>query len=256
MLRAPETPVSALALAVPALALALLGCPRSDPAGPAAPTSATAEAPATATAAPGDASTAASSGEPNDARWHPLVQRIAAGYGQWMRVDDRARWVPLDCRAPPVVPARVSEAADAAAHGGKIYFLYALDPAAYGAPATVAHPPIADRLDGAKQVVVKEAFRPVPVATDAGKAPGGREWRPAVKDGHAYGPGERHALFVMLELPGKPAGTDEGWVYATVAPDLKTVTSAGRLPSCMGCHEDAPKGRLFGLPKEAYEVPF
>jgi hypothetical protein len=95
----------------------------------------------------------------------------------------------------------------------------------------------------------------VAVRADAGR-PGGREWRPAEKDGQKFGPGERHALFVMLELPDRPAGTDEGWVYGTLAADLTTVTSAGLLPSCMGCHRDAPKGRLFGLPKEAYDFKF
>jgi hypothetical protein len=39
-----------------------------------------------------------------------------------------------------------------------------------------------------------------------------------------------------------------GWVYGTVAPD-GTVTSAGRVASCMGCHTPSAKHeRLFGLP--------
>jgi hypothetical protein len=41
------------------------------------------------------------------------------------------------------------------------------------------------------------------------------------------------------------AGTDAGCVYGTVAPD-GTVTSAGRVASCMGCHvRDAKRERLF-----------
>jgi hypothetical protein len=243
------------------LALALLtpGCPRSDPAGPESPAATVGPAApplAPSSPAPNAEGSAPASGEPNDPRWHPLLRRIAASYTQWMRVDDRARWAPFDCRAPPPVPARLSEAADADAHGGKLYFLYAFDAAAYGAPATVFHPAATDRLDGAKQVIVKEAFRPVALAADAGKHPGGRQWRPAEKEGRQFGPGERHALFVMLELPGRPAGTDEGWIYATLAADGASVTSAGLLPSCMGCHRDAPKGRLFGLPKEAFDHRF
>jgi hypothetical protein len=35
-------------------------------------------------------------------------------------------------------------------------------------------------------------------------------------------------------------------VYGTVAAD-GTVTGAGRIASCMGCHADAPHERLFGL---------
>jgi hypothetical protein len=53
----------------------------------------------------------------------------------------------------------------------------------------------------------------------------------------------------MFKLePGTP-GTDAGWVYGTVTPDGKQVTSAGRVESCMGCHQDAPHDRLFGLAK-------
>jgi hypothetical protein len=241
-----------------ALAPLTLGCPRSDPAGPGAPAAtANAERPHAASPSAGaTAQAAAGTGEPNDARWHPLLRRIATTYANWMRVDDRARWAPLDCRSPPPVPARLSEAADAEAHGGKLYFLYAFDPKAYGAPATMLHPPLTDRLDGAKQAIVKEAFRPIPYTVDAGKVVADGHWKPAEKDGRQFGPGERHALFVMLELPDKPAGTDEGWIYGTLAADLTTVTSAGLLPSCMGCHRDAPKGRLFGLPKEAYDPKF
>lgn len=249
-------PRSAWLLALPLLTL---GCPRSDPGGPdAAAASVSPEPPRVAPPAPTATAQGATAGtgEPNDAQWHPLLRRVAATYAQWMRVDDRARWAPLDCRAPPPVPARLSEAADAEAHGGKLYFLYAFDPAAYGAPATMIHPAPADRLDGAKQVVVKEAFRPVAVTLDAGSSADGRSWRPAEKGGHSFGPGERHALFVMLELRDRPAGTDEGWIYGTLAPDRTTVTSAGLLPSCMGCHRDAPKGRLFGLPKEAYNPKY
>lgn len=54
-------------------------------------------------------------------------------------------------------------------------------------------------------------------------------------------------LFIMTKLdPGTP-GTDAGWIYATVAADLKTVTDVGRVANCMKCHQDAPHDRLFGL---------
>ena len=53
-------------------------------------------------------------------------------------------------------------------------------------------------------------------------------------------------LFVIAKV-GPQDGTDESWIYGTVAVD-GTVTSAGRVASCMGCHDhDAAHERLFGL---------
>jgi hypothetical protein len=37
-------------------------------------------------------------------------------------------------------------------------------------------------------------------------------------------------------------------VYATVAPDMATVTAVGVIESCAGCHAEAGDDRLFGLP--------
>ena len=50
----------------------------------------------------------------------------------------------------------------------------------------------------------------------------------------------------MMKLDPKTPGADDGWVYGTVSADGKTVTSAGRVASCMKCHETRPT-RLFGL---------
>jgi hypothetical protein len=55
-------------------------------------------------------------------------------------------------------------------------------------------------------------------------------------------------LFIMLKLDPNATNTDDGWVYGTVTPDAKTVTSAGKVASCMKCHVDAKTDRLFGLP--------
>jgi hypothetical protein len=52
----------------------------------------------------------------------------------------------------------------------------------------------------------------------------------------------------MFRLDPATPETDEGWVYATVSPQGQ-VTSAGRVASCMGCHEtSATHERLFGVP--------
>ena len=74
--------------------------------------------------------------------------------------------------------------------------------------------------------------------------------RPAYKDKQRYVPGQRRDLFIMVQLSPTLPGTDEGWIYGTVTPDRKRVTSIGRVDNCMSCHTSAPHGRLFGLPGE------
>ena len=52
----------------------------------------------------------------------------------------------------------------------------------------------------------------------------------------------------MFRLDAATPDTDEGWVYATVSP-AGQVTAAGRVASCMGCHEtSATHERLYGVP--------
>jgi len=63
----------------------------------------------------------------------------------------------------------------------------------------------------------------------------------------AYRIGEPRGLFVMLKKDPATPDTDEGWVYGTVSADGKTVTSSGRVESCMGCHREASRDRLFGM---------
>jgi hypothetical protein len=76
-------------------------------------------------------------------------------------------------------------------------------------------------------------------------------------DGTQLQIGDAAGLYVMTKLGAADLpGTDAGWIYGTIAPD-GTVTSAGRVATCMGCHEDAGDGRLFGLQptKELVEPP-
>jgi hypothetical protein len=66
---------------------------------------------------------------------------------------------------------------------------------------------------------------------------------------HRYYQGTTVAgLFIMTKLDPQTPRTDNGWIYGTVDADLKTVTSVGKVASCMKCHRDAPYDRLFGLP--------
>jgi hypothetical protein len=101
-------------------------------------------------------------------------------------------------------------------------------------------------------VIVKEAWHPVP---HAGPAPEpersfGLADTHAQLDGQLFARGAQAELFVMLKLDPTTPETDRGWVYATVTPDMKHVTAAGRVESCMSCHVDAAHDRQFGIPRD------
>jgi hypothetical protein len=107
------------------------------------------------------------------------------------------------------------------------------------------------------QVVVKQSWTAQLVDTpDAGFAPAEAHFAPDAGDhfyGYARGDGGVYraagfaGLYIMFRLAPGTAGTDQGWVYATVTAD-EQVTAAGAVPSCMGCHESATHERLFGVP--------
>jgi len=174
------------------------------------------------------------------------LRAIAAGYTTWGKVDDQMRWAPTLCAMPTPARARISASGDESTHGRKLYTLYAKDPAAYGAQKSYTPAPEVPGLEDIIQVVVKEAF--VPVETDKpGRSFGlGGELMPAEHEGKTYAPGDPLGIYVLFQ-PKSAADTDAGWVYGTVSADLKTVTSSGKVASCMGCHQKVPSGRLFGL---------
>jgi hypothetical protein len=191
---------------------------------------------------------------PFDSRWADEVRTVVAAYEGWGRVDDEMRWAPGLCRMPADAPAHVSESQDAATHGQKLYTLYAMDPVAYGArPSAMGG---GSPIQGLSQVIVKESFAPIALDElhDAklGHGPGGgmgeHGLRPAERDGRRFVAGERKGLYVMMKTTGSADGTDAGWVYATVEPDMITVTAVGVIDSCTDCHADAGDDRLFGLP--------
>jgi hypothetical protein len=185
-----------------------------------------------------------------DPRPVDAIRGAAADYAKWGRVDERPNIAPELCRAPMPddygAPAhvRLSQAADAP-HGKKLYFLYASERRRY-----------LDK-DAAVPVgfaIVKESFAAVP--TRDAPAPEVRDTLstgtpPPITtavdgDGKRLKLGARKDLFVMVKV-GDVAGSDDGWIYGTVAPD-GTVTSAGRVASCMGCHDEAAtREKLFGL---------
>ncbi len=203
------------------------------------------------------------------AGFHEALLKIAAEYKTWGRVDDETRWAPWLCRAPMPSRVRFSESEDEDSHGQKLYYLFARDRDAYMQ--------VAGNEPAVGQVVVKESWHPV----ESTRELSGRLWEDAEADpvadppatkvvdarepgihgftsGGSYYPwaskGDKlyHAdrlaeLFIMYKTDVATPGTDNGWVYGTVTADGKTVTLAGRVMSCMACHQDAPHDRLFGL---------
>ncbi len=193
----------------------------------------------------------------NDARWHATLRAIAAGYTTWGKVDDQMRWAPTLCAMPTPARARISASGDESTHGRKLYTLYAKDPEAYGAHRSYMPAPEVEGLADIAQVVVKEAFRPVEDPSSSRGIGLGGELLPAEHEGKRYVPGEPLGIYVVFQ-PKQAAtaiDTDAGWVYGTVAADLKTVTSAGKVASCMGCHQKVAQGRLFGLAERQVMPP-
>ena len=189
----------------------------------------------------------------DDKPFHKELLQVAKDYKTWGRVDDEARFGLLDCRMPEPAKAHVSASKDANTHGQKLYSLFAKEQFAYWAlkgTTTVA----------VGQVVVKESW----LAEEIKDAKPGKTDRKSIivegtgktadhfypfatKDGKVFKATKPTGLFIMMKLDPKTPDTDEGWVYGTVSADLKTVTAAGKIESCMKCHQDAKNDRLFGL---------
>ena len=177
-------------------------------------------------------------GTPIPAAWRDAVAAAAQSYHGYDRIGDGLAIAPTRCERPEVA-ATLSAADDGTPHARKIYRLYVAEPGPYLASR--------DRDQPLGQVVVKDAFHPQIVADATGSLDQFRE-RPVPADGRWLAAGERYGLFLMLKVgDAAAAGTDAGWIYATTSADGATVTACGRLATCMSCHQDAPRDRLFGV---------
>lgn len=195
----------------------------------------------------------AESAHDTESRFASRLQKIATEYKSYGRADDRLRWAPAFCLLPPPPHARISEAKPDSPHGRKLYYVYARNPIAYDSSS--------EQPTG--QAIVKEAWTPEPcelpfapeelnrgrmdmtrpIETDAA----GSYVPYAVADGKGFRAGEQAGLYIMYKVDAAEPGTDRGWVYGTLAADGRTVTAAGRIASCIACHEAAPRDRMFGL---------
>jgi hypothetical protein len=188
-----------------------------------------------------------------DRPFNDRLLEIAKTYKDYGRVDDEARWAPAFCRMPKPAVARFSDSTDDLTHGRKLYSLLAKNRNAY---LTVGK----ENPSAVGQVVVKESWVPEEVTDPTAprdvvmdrkeKAPNLKDdhFLPyATKDGKTCRASKPAGLYIMYKLDPTTPDTDEGWVYGTVTPDGKKVTAAGKLESCMKCHQEAPYDRLFGL---------
>lgn len=210
---------------------------------------------------------------PDPPNFERELKEAVSKYLTWPRADDRSRWAPEDCRLPTPPRARASASTDEATHGRKLYSVFAKNPWAYAGLQPEKPAPVG-------QVVVKQSWVPVevtgaeadearaaekrgPLPPRGPKATGPKAARPegtpesardddfnpyVVRGDKVFKADKQADLFVMLKLDPQTPGTDAGWVYATLSPDAKKVTAAGRLESCMKCHAEAKNDRLFGLP--------
>lgn len=165
------------------------------------------------------------------------VLAVAEHYLGFGRVDDYQRWAPFDCMMPPSSTPQ-ADLAPSAPHGRKVYFLYALDRAAY-----------LEHRDVEEQVVVKEAWVPQAVSMNDAISSSYPPICARQSNGECVQPGAFNGLFVMLR-GAATAETDQGWTYATVNP-AGEITAIGRIQQCMRCHQRAQHGRLFGIPSNA-----
>ena len=186
----------------------------------------------------------------NDARFHPLLSSVAKSYEKYAKVGDTPRVAPGLCAGPPPPGVLLSSSKDGSTHGQKLYFLFALDPELYrikgkGLRATAPLAPVYGE-KGAEQALVKQSWTCVPAdkEKDADLSP----LLVLRKGDQLFKTGEKKDLFIMVKLDTITEGTDHGWVYGTVTPDGKTVTSSGKVRSCIECHKTAGDCRLFGLP--------
>lgn len=193
-------------------------------------------------------------------QWRADVLTIAKDYERFGRVDHEARWAPHLCRMPLDPKARMSQSPDAATHGKKLYSLFAKSRPAY-ARTTKKYAELKEAPIG--QWIVKESWTPEEFTGDSTEIkPVVREMRIKDEDGNlvtdvfipfgthdgkTYRAKVKAGLFVMMKYDSATPDTDQGWVYATVAKDLKSVTAIGRIESCIKCHQDAKWDRQFGL---------
>lgn len=176
----------------------------------------------------------------NNPQFQARLRELAADYESYARVDDELHWAPYLCRLPMPSYPRRSASTHLDTHGQKLYYVFAKDRDAYLGRGGKTP-------SGVGQVVVKEAWEVEEVPATTPYDPGQSPVRYLKENGRLFHARQKSGLFIMYRLDPSTPDTDNGWVYGTLMPDGKSVTSAGRVGACMGCHQQAPHERLFGI---------
>lgn len=182
-----------------------------------------------------------------EARTRALLLSIAGEYTRYERVDEEIRWGVMGCARPIQPPPnglRRSASTDEATHGRKVYYVFTKSRLDYFKTlGETGHPspsPIG-------QAIVKESW--TAEAADPAKGSGNPAGDPSLvmSDGRYFRAGKKSDLFIMTKVDPSTPGADGGWIYGTVSADGKTVIAQGQIAACAGCHQSAPRDRLFGL---------
>jgi hypothetical protein len=203
-----------------------------------------------------------------DERFEKELLKAGADYKNWGRVDDEMRWAPWLCRMPNPGVARVSASKDVETHGQKLYSLFAKNRMEY---ISVKRPDYKEKPVSVGQAIVKQSWTPEEITDPRAKpakrnlngvietqvpSGGGKSFPErdhfypyAFRGDQVFKAAKQADLFIMLKLDPSTEGTDAGWVYGTVTSDGKKVTSSGKIASCIKCHQEATRDRLFGLGK-------
>lgn len=192
-----------------------------------------------------------------------VILDIAGRYGGFHLASPWPEWTIASCRA--VLPGEVtgvpSRSDDQRTHGDKLYKLWVSDNDAYmrlcnfnakrhsSEPLDKTTKPLTTSPIG--QTLVKETFAAIKVPASEEPKPNPYR-RDLIVDGDkAFRQGAPAELFIMTKVDPKTPDTDNGWIYAVVSTDRKTVLRSGRIESCMACHEQTTRDRLYG-PEETW----
>lgn len=188
---------------------------------------------------------------------------IAGRYSGFHLASPWPAWTIAMCRVvtPDEITGVPSRSDDQRTHGDKLYKLWVSDYDAYmrlcgfdakrysAQPLDKTAKPLTTSPIG--QTLVKETFAAVKVPASEEPKPNPYR-RDLIVDGDkAFRQGAPAELFIMTKVDPKTPDTDNGWIYAVVSTDRKTVLRSGRIESCMHCHEQTTRDRLYG-PEETW----
>ena len=165
----------------------------------------------------------------NDERFHAQLLEIAGKYKAFGSAYERPQLAAAACAAPSGNAfgagaashnePRFSNSKDAGTHGQKLYYLFASDRKSLFKR---------DAGQPVGQILVKQSWSPKLVEATDEESPLS-SGQTVKREGKEYQADEQLDLFIMAKLAVDTPGTDGGWIYGTVTPDGKTVTSAGKV---------------------------